>query len=92
MNFDRALNILGITIDTSEQDVKKTYRRLVKKYHPDVSETGDSTKYKLVIEAYEKYTSTDKVKYKQQTQQNKQSVVYSHEGTFPGVKQKVAKY
>ena len=28
--------VLGIKLDASESEIKKTYRRLVKKYHPYV--------------------------------------------------------
>ena len=35
MNFEKALSILGLTRDFTEEDLKKSYRRLAKKYHPD---------------------------------------------------------
>lgn len=35
MNFEKALSILGLTRDFTEEDLKKNYRRLAKKYHPD---------------------------------------------------------
>ncbi|MEM5875696.1 MAG: DnaJ domain-containing protein [Candidatus Aenigmatarchaeota archaeon] len=43
-------SILGIPPDSSEKDIKKKFRELVKKYHPDKG--GDSEKFKEILEAY----------------------------------------
>ena len=46
--------VLGIKLDASESEIKKTYRRLVKKYHPDVNkESGAEEKFKELSQAYE---------------------------------------
>ena len=45
---------LGVSKDVSEADLKKTYRKLARKYHPD-SNQGDATaeaKFKEISEAY----------------------------------------
>ncbi|WP_460801106.1 DnaJ C-terminal domain-containing protein [Microbacterium sp. GXF6406] len=45
---------LGVTKDVSEADLKKTYRKLARKYHPD-SNAGDAkaeAKFKEISEAY----------------------------------------
>jgi molecular chaperone DnaJ len=47
--------LLGVSRDASQNDVKKSYRRLARKYHPDVN-PGDEVavqKFKEVKEAYE---------------------------------------
>ncbi len=47
--------VLGISQDASEEEIKKAYRKLARKYHPDVN-PGDKTaeeKFKEVTEAYE---------------------------------------
>ena len=47
-------DILEIQKNASDEDIKKAYRRLAKKYHPDVSkEANAETKFKEVQEAYD---------------------------------------
>lgn len=35
MDFNKALKILGLTSSFTEEELRKTYRRLIAKYHPD---------------------------------------------------------
>ncbi|MFH1139591.1 MAG: DnaJ C-terminal domain-containing protein [Pseudomonadota bacterium] len=54
MNFD-PYEALGVTKDTSQDDIKKSYRKLARKYHPDVN-PGDKKaedKFKQISEAYD---------------------------------------
>ena len=47
-------DILGISKDASPEDIKSAYRKLAKKYHPDINhESGAAEKFKEVNEAYE---------------------------------------
>lgn len=47
-------DLLGISKDASKEEIKKAYRKLSKKYHPDISEDPDAEKkFKEVSEAYE---------------------------------------
>ena len=46
--------VLGVSKTASEDEIKKSYRTLAKKYHPDVSkEPNAESKFKEVQEAYE---------------------------------------
>jgi curved DNA-binding protein len=61
MEFKDYYNILGVKPDEDKQAIKKAYRRLARKYHPDVSKEHDAEiKFKEVSEAYE--VLGDKVK------------------------------
>lgn len=45
-------NILGISKNASREDIKKAYRKLAHKYHPDKKD-GNEAKFKEVNEAYQ---------------------------------------
>ena len=54
MKYKDYYEILGVPRDAAEADIKKAYRKLARKYHPDVSkEKGAEEKFKEVAEAYE---------------------------------------
>src|SRR3989338_11256053 len=50
--------ILGIAKGASEEDVKKAYRKLAHKFHPDKG--GDAGRFKEISEAYQILSSRDK--------------------------------
>ncbi len=53
--------ILGVSRDASDKDIKQAYRRLARKYHPDVNpgDTAAEQKFKEVSEAYNVLGATD---------------------------------
>ncbi|WP_413113948.1 molecular chaperone DnaJ [Thaumasiovibrio sp. DFM-14] len=54
--------VLGVSRDASERDIKKAYKRLAMKFHPDRNAGDDSAadKFKEVKEAYEILTDAQK--------------------------------
>jgi curved DNA-binding protein len=52
---------LGLARGASDEDIKKAYRRLARKYHPDVSkEAGAEEKFKEIAEAYQTLKDAEK--------------------------------
>ncbi len=45
--------ILGVSRDADQETIKKEFRKLAKKYHPDKGNSGNEEKFKQVNEAYE---------------------------------------
>ena len=52
---------LGVAKDASADDIKKAYRKLARKFHPDVSKEKDAeAKFKAMAEAYETLKDPEK--------------------------------
>lgn len=51
---------LGVDKDSSDDEIKKKYRKLSKIYHPDMKETGDESRFKEILNAYEILSDPDK--------------------------------
>ncbi|MGQ0657333.1 MAG: DnaJ C-terminal domain-containing protein [Chromatiales bacterium] len=61
MKFKDYYEIMGVARDASPADIKRAYRRLARKYHPDVSKERDAeARFKEVNEAYEVLKDSEK--------------------------------
>jgi curved DNA-binding protein len=61
MQYRDYYEILGVTRSADADEVKRAYRKLARKFHPDVSkEKNAEEKFKQVQEAYEVLRDTDK--------------------------------
>jgi curved DNA-binding protein len=61
MKYKDYYAVLGLERGASDEDIKKAYRRLARKFHPDVSkEAGAEEKFKEVAEAYQTLKDADK--------------------------------
>jgi len=61
MKYKDYYAILGVARNASGDDIKRAYRKLARKYHPDVSKEKDAEeKFKEVSEAYETLKDTEK--------------------------------
>lgn len=54
MEFKDYYSVMGVARDASQDEIKRSYRRLARKFHPDVSKEQDAeARFKEVGEAYE---------------------------------------
>ena len=54
MEYKDYYQTMGVARDASAEDIKRAYRRLARKYHPDVSKEKDAeARFKEIGEAYE---------------------------------------
>ena len=55
VKFRDYYEILGVRRDAKEDDIKKSYRKLARKYHPDLNPQNKQAeeKFKEIQEAYE---------------------------------------
>ncbi|MDT8319131.1 MAG: DnaJ C-terminal domain-containing protein [Xanthomonadales bacterium] len=54
MEFKDYYGIMGVERDATEDEIRRAYRKLARKYHPDVSKEADAeAKFKELGEAYE---------------------------------------
>ncbi len=62
MNKRDYYEVLGINKDATEQEIKKAFRQLAKKYHPDLNPDNKEAeqKFKEINEAYEVLSDADK--------------------------------
>ncbi len=63
MQYMDYYQILGVAKDASADEIKRAYRKLARKHHPDVSKDGDAeARFKEINEAYEVLKDPEKKK------------------------------
>ncbi len=63
MKFRDYYEILGVPRNASQKDIQKAYRKLARKYHPDVNKEADAeNRFKEINEAYEVLRDAEKRK------------------------------
>src|SRR5271166_1763122 len=61
MDFKDYYKVMGVPRDATEAQIKQAYRKLARKYHPDVSKEKDAeARFKELGEAYEVLKSPEK--------------------------------
>ena len=75
--------MLGISRNASEAEIKKAYRNLARKYHPDVcKETGAEEKFKKINEAYS--VLSDEQKRRQYDNMGHETFTNASKGSYTG--------
>ncbi len=79
-------DVLGVDKNASDQDIKSAYRKLARKFHPDVNKDADAeTKFKEVREAYEVLSDSNKrAQYDRFGHQANQQGGFGGQGGFEG--------
>jgi len=88
MNFKDYYELLGVERSATKAEIKKAFRKLAAKYHPD-KKTGDETKFKEINEAYEVLSDdNNRAKYDQLGSNYHEGQGFQappgHEGSFGG--------
>lgn len=80
MEYKDYYKIMGLERNASPEDIKRAYRKLARKYHPDVSKEADAeTKFKELGEAYEVLKDSEK-----RTNYDKYGQYWKEQGQGPG--------
>jgi len=83
MGSESYYDVLGLPRNATETDIKKAYRNLAKKYHPDVcKDEGAEEKFKSINEAYD--VLSDETKRRQYDQIGHDNFTNASKGNYSG--------
>ncbi len=83
MGSESYYDVLGLPRNATETDIKKAYRNLAKKYHPDVcKDPGAEEKFKSINEAYD--VLSDETKRRQYDQLGHDNFTNASKGNYSG--------
>lgn len=60
MDYKKAMECLNLNAEYTEEELKKQYKLLARKYHPDNTATADEKMFMMIKEAFEFLSSSDK--------------------------------
>lgn len=72
--------VLDVPCDASPQAIHEAYRKAVKKYHPDVRETGNHERFLEIREAYDVLSDPEKRRLYDRKRQQQNFILYESEG------------
>ncbi len=79
MNYKDYYKVMGLERNATEKEIKTAYRRLARKYHPDLNkEAGAEEKFKELGEAYEVLKDPEKRKLYDQYGSDREAQQYAH--------------
>ena len=61
MNYSNDYKNLGLEIGASKDDIKKTYRKLAKQFHPDKSNLNDYQDFIKITESYNRLINLEEI-------------------------------
>lgn len=83
MGSESYYDVLGVSRDASQDEIKKAYRNLAKKYHPDIcKEAGAEEKFKNINVAYD--VLSDETKRRQYDQLGHENFTNASKGNYSG--------
>jgi curved DNA-binding protein CbpA len=79
-SYKQAAEILGVNIDASDEEIKNAYKKLVKKYHPDLNPSANPEKIKYINDAKELLlTKSDIIKFEIEKEEAEPRKIYTEE-------------
>lgn len=87
MDYRKALQIFGFTERPTEEQLKKTYRKLSVKYHPDIAGDKFEEQFKELVKANEFLKSYDPTQQADLPPNFFGSNVFTHQSIFTVIRQ-----